>query len=154
MVLAFFGLVDGELAGGVVAELLSDAFSVYKGEAVADDTAWIPVAQDAVSLGFPVRRRISPETFACHSAAHAVWVETARYKMDWPAIDFSRVQVPVFFVKQLVVRLDIANGRLVLADALLESVLLTQSATVQGAVRVTVLNVGSFCTEKIVGTVA
>ena len=76
-VLAGLCFMYRELAGTVVAELLADAFPVHVGEAIAQDSAWVPVAPDAVPLG---SIKISlPKTFASHSAAHTIGVETAAH---------------------------------------------------------------------------
>ena len=48
-VLAVLGLVNCKLACRVVAELFADAFAVYIGETVSQDSAWVPVAPGAVA---------------------------------------------------------------------------------------------------------
>ena len=62
-VLAGLGLVDGELAGAVVAELLAYAFPVHKGEAVTQHPASVPVPQNPVPLA------VFPEGLVCKPAA-------------------------------------------------------------------------------------
>lgn len=81
MVSAVLGLVDGEPACGVVAELFSDTFAVDVAETVADDAARVPVAPDAVALTFAVAVGF-PEAFARHFPAHAVGIEAAAHKED------------------------------------------------------------------------
>ena len=76
-VLAGFCFMYRELSGAVVAELFADAFAVHVGKAVFQYTARVPVAPDSVTLGLVVVGIKLPESFACHSAAHAVWIETA-----------------------------------------------------------------------------
>lgn len=123
-VLAGFCFMYRELAGAVVAELLADAFAVHVVEAVLQYTARVPVAPDAVTLGFSVCVCL-PEPFACHSAAHAVRVETAACLNTWCArciIDSVVFSCPEFFVQKNVTFLNVAERCRVLADALFEIV--------------------------------
>ena len=75
-VLAGFCFMYSELAGAIVTELFTDAFAVYVVEAIFQYATRVPVAPDAVAFGFAVMSSL-PKAFACHSAAHAVRVETA-----------------------------------------------------------------------------
>ena len=75
-VLAGFCFMYSELAGAVVAELVADSCSQYVVEAIFQYATRVPVAPDAVAFGFAVMSSL-PKAFACHSAAHAVRVETA-----------------------------------------------------------------------------
>ncbi len=83
-VLAGFCFMYCELACAVVTELFTDAFAVYVVEAIFQYATRVPVAPDTMTLGAV---SISlPKAFACHSAAHAVRVETAAYAKSWIAV--------------------------------------------------------------------
>ena len=123
-VLAGFCFMYCELAGTVVAELLTDAFAVHVVEAVFQYAARVPVAPDAVAFGFAVRRSL-PKTFACHSAAHAVRVEAAaclNMRCAVRAIGGAILAYPEFFVQKNVSFLNVTECCRILAYALFEIV--------------------------------
>ena len=123
-VLAGFCFMYSELACAVVAKLLADAFPVYVVEAVLQYAARVPVAPDAVTFGFAVRRSL-PKTFACHSAAHAVRVEAAACaNVRWiiHAVDGAVFASPEFFVQKNVSFLNVTECCRILAYALFEIV--------------------------------
>ena len=124
-VLAGLCFMYRELAGTVVAELLADAFPVYVVEAVLQYAARVPVAPDSVTFGFVVFWILLPEPFACHSAAHAVRVETAACLNTWCArciIDSVVFSCPEFFVQKNVTFLNVTECCRILAYALFEIV--------------------------------
>ena len=127
-VLAGFCFMYSELACAVVAELLADAFPVHVVETVFQYAARVPVAPDAVAFGFVVFWILLPEPFACHSAAHAVWVETAaclNMRCAVRAIGGAILAYPEFFVQKNVPFLNVAERCRIFADAFLEIVLVT-----------------------------
>ena len=124
-VLAGFCFMYCELAGTVVAELLTDAFPVYVVEAVLQYAARVPVAPDALTFGFVVFWILLPEPFACHSAAHAVRVEAAACaNVRWiiHAVDGAVFASPEFFVQKNVSFLNVTECCRILAYALFEIV--------------------------------
>ena len=116
-----------ELSGAIVAELVANAFPVHVVEAVLQYAARVPVAPDAVTLGVSVCVCL-PKTFACHSAAHAVWVETAaclNMRCAVRAIGGAILAYPEFFVQKNVPFLNVTECCRIFADAFLEIVLVT-----------------------------
>lgn len=84
-VFTVLGFVYREFSRAVVAELLAHAFAVHISQAIAQNSAWIPVAPNAVRLSFAIKA-VLPKSFACHLAAHAVGVKTAAYAKSWIAV--------------------------------------------------------------------
>ncbi len=118
-VLAGFCFMYCELAGTVVAELLTDAFAVHVVEAVFQYAARVPVAPDAMAFA------ALPKALACHLSAHAVRIETAaclNKRCTGRAIDGAILACPEFFVQKNVPFLNVTECCRILAYALFEIV--------------------------------
>ena len=84
-VFTVLGFMYCEFSGAVVAELFAYAFSVHVSQAIAQNSARVPVAPNAVRLSFAIKA-VLPKSFACHLATHAVGVKTAAYANSWIAV--------------------------------------------------------------------